>query len=154
MSEIVSASGTCIAISATLPATHDAAGFAAAIYTQLGGLESIGDLTVSHGSGSFTNLCTGKTAPIKGPEDITSVDITVAYLANEAGQALMSAARKSKNPYAFQVTYPDGSKAYFKAYVMREGKQTPSTTDAIKIPYSVSIVPATTGDTIVEVAAP
>jgi len=153
MPEIIASGGTCISLSAGIPTTHDDTGFAALTFTQLGGLESVGDITISHSSGSFTGLCSNKTTPIKGAEEISSVDVVVAYQKADAGQVLMSAARKSPNKHSFKVTYPDGSKSYFSAYVMKEGKQTGGNNDAIKIPYSLSLVPPTTGDTIVEVAA-
>jgi hypothetical protein len=53
--------GTCVSVSASLPATFDAAGYGALTFTQVGELEAIGEINVLHASVTFQNMCTGKT---------------------------------------------------------------------------------------------
>jgi hypothetical protein len=141
--------GTCIAVSAALPATHDNTGFTALTFTQIGELESIGDLTTTHAAISFANMCTGKTSTLKGVEEAVTVEIMVALDRDDAGQTLMTAARKSANDYAFQVTEANGDKVYFTGKVMKSGVQYGGIGDVKKAPYSIGVTAPKTGDTFV-----
>jgi hypothetical protein len=116
-----SGAGTCLAVSAAAPATHNAAGFAALTWTTVGELESIGELTINHATVSFTNLCTARTSVSKGAEEPVTVAIGVAMDRDDAGQALMTTARKSLTAvYSFRIQEANGDIAYFRAHVMSE----------------------------------
>jgi hypothetical protein len=145
--------GTCIAVSAALPATQTSAGFAALTFTQIGELESVGDLVTAHAAVSFSNMCTGKTSTLKGVEEAVTVEVVVALDRDDAGQTLMTAARKSINDYAFQVTEANGDKVYFIGKVMRDGVQFGGIGDVKKRPYAIGVTAPSTGDTFVEVVA-
>lgn len=151
---VLASVGTCIAVSATLPATHDAAGFQALTFTQVGELESVGDLTTTHAAVTFANLCTGKTTTLKGVEEALTIDVVVALDRNDAGQTIMSTARKSKDDFAFQVTEANGDKTFFTGKVMRDGVQFGGVNDVTKAPYSIGVTTPATGQTLVESIAP
>jgi hypothetical protein len=113
--------GTCVAVSAAVPATHNAVGFAALVYTELGELETVGEVNITHQAINFTNLCSGRTSTSKGAEDGITFDIGVAGDRTDAGQALMTTARKSKTAQvSIRITEPSGDVVYLKAYVMGE----------------------------------
>ena len=141
--------GTCIAVSAALPSAHTTTAFSALTFTQVGELESIGDLVTTHAAVSFANMCTGKTTTIKGVEEAVTVEIMVALDRDDAGQTLMTAARKSPNDYAFQVTEANGDKVYFIGKVMKDGVQYGGIGDVKKAPYSIGVTAPATGDTFV-----
>ena len=114
-------SGTCIAVSAGSPATHNQAGFAALTYTQLGEVESLGAIDIRSAAVSFANLCSGKTSRAKGVEEAIDFDITVAMDRDDAGQAIMSTARANRTAMvAIRITENSGDIAYLRAYVMGE----------------------------------
>lgn len=148
-------SGTCVSVSASTPATHDATGFAALSYTQLGELETLGEINIRHESASFANLCTGKTTIIKGAEQGVEFDIGVAMDRDDAGQAIMTTARKSlTQKVSIKIVDNAGDTQYLLAYVMGEriaGGAGPN--DVRMGNYSLGVVAPATGDTVVVVLA-
>jgi hypothetical protein len=150
-----SGAGTCLSVSAAAPATHDAAGFVALTWTQVGELESVGEFLVNHATVSFTNLCTGKTSVNKGAEEAISVAIGVAMDRDDAGQALMTTARKSLTAvYSFKVAEANGDIVYFRAHVMSERITGGAGVNDTKMgAYSLGIKAPATGDTAVVVNA-
>lgn len=145
--------GTCLSVSAALPATHNATGFAALTYTQVGELETLGELVTRHTAVSFTNMCSGKTSTLKGVEESITVEITTALDRDDAGQTLMTAARKSYNSYSFKVTEANGDVTYFTGKVMSEGAQYNGPNEIIMAPFSIGVDAPATGDTFVVVTA-
>lgn len=150
-----SGSGTCLSVSAAAPATHDAAGFAALTWTQVGELESIGEFTINHATVNFTNLCTGKTSVAKGAEEAVTVAIGVALDRDDAGQTLMTTARKSLTAvYSFKIMEANGDIVYFRAHVMSERITGGSGVNDTKMGgYSLGVKAPSTGDTAVVVNA-
>lgn len=152
-----SGSGTCLSVSAAAPATYNQAGFTALSWTQVGELESIGEVTVNHATVSFTNLCTGKTNVNKGAEEPITVEIAVALDRDDAGQMLMTTARKSLTAnYSFRIAEANGDIVYFQALVMRERIAGGSGVNDTKMGgYTLGVkAPTTAADTIVVVNAP
>ena len=135
-------SGTCIAVSAATPATHNQAGFAALTYTQVGELEAVDGIDIRSAAVSFANLCTGKTSRSKGVEEAIDFNITVAMDRDDAGQAIMSTARKSKTQQvSIRITESSGDVGYVRAFVMGErlaGGAGPN--DIRKNIYSIGVV--------------
>lgn len=118
---ITTATGTCLSVSAALPATHTEAGFAALAYTQVGELETLGELVVEFTAASFTNLCSGKTRMLKGEEKYSPVQIGVGLDRDDAGQSILTTARKSRVArVAVRVADADGTVVFFQAQVMAE----------------------------------
>lgn len=145
--------GTCISVSIGIPATHDAAGFAALTYTTLGELESVGEAELSHEAVSFTNLCTGKTSIAKGSEQQIEIPISVAQDRDDAGQALMTTARKSLTQVmAIRVADSAGDTQYFRALVLGEKILGGAGANDIRMGnYRLGVVAPATGDTIIVV---
>lgn len=107
--------GTTLAISATLPTTQDAAGYAAlASMTEIGGVESIPAFGATVGVNSFQPL-NGPQEKHKGPVNYGSLQIPIAIDKADAGQILIRTAAEPTNNalYAFRVTFPNGDKRYF-----------------------------------------
>jgi len=150
-----SGAGTCLSVSAAAPATHDSAGFAALTWTQVGELETLGELTVNHATVSFTSLCSGKTTVSKGAEEAITVEVTVAMDRDDAGQALMTTARKSLTAvYSFKIEEANGDIIYFKALVLKERIAGGSGVNDTKMGgYTLGVKAPATGDTAIVVNA-
>jgi hypothetical protein len=112
------AAGTAIAISAAVPATQDAAGYAALTYTEIGGPDQLGTIGATTAKVEFQPL-KGAKQKHKGSTDYGSLQPSIALDGADAGQILMQTASNPTNNalYAFLVTYPDGAKRYFQGRV-------------------------------------
>lgn len=148
--------GTCVSVSVAAPTTRDAAGFAALTWTALGELETMGEISVRHESISFSALCTGKTTVVKGAEQGIEVDIGVAMDRKDAGQALMTTARKNLTAkMSFKVVESSGDIIYFQAYVMGERLAGGAGVNDIRMNnYNLGVIAPNTGDTAIIVLAP
>lgn len=148
-------SGTCVSVSASVPATHNAAGFAALTYTQLGELETLGEINIRHASVNFANLCTGKTTVIKGAEEGIEFDIGVALDRKDAGQALMTTARKSlTSKISIKVVDSAGDTVYLTCYVMSERIAGGAGVNDVRMGnYTLGAIAPASGDTAVVVLA-
>lgn len=145
--------GTCVSVSTSAPATHDSGGFGALVYTQLGELESVGEINIRHETVNFTNLCSGKTSMSKGAEQGVEFDITLAMDRADAGQVIMTAARKSlTQKVSIKIEESTGDKVYLQAYVLGErvaGGAGPNDTQLTV--YTLGVVAPKSGDTAVVV---
>jgi hypothetical protein len=111
--------GTTIGISAAVPATHDAAGFAAlAPFTTIGGIESIPAFGAQVGVNTFQPL-NGPQDKHKGPVNYGSLQLPFALDTADAGQILLNTAAAPTNNalYSFLVTFANGDKRYFRGRV-------------------------------------
>ncbi|MDF0540784.1 hypothetical protein PX699_00380 [Sphingobium sp. H39-3-25] len=120
------AAGSTLAISAALPATNDAAGFAALTFTEVGGVEKIGALGATFAKVEFKPL-KGPVEKHKGSVDYGSLQPSMAHNDADAGQTLMRTAGDDATSklYSFKVTYADGAIRYFQGRVFGY----PETTD-------------------------
>lgn len=143
-------SGTCVSVSITAPATHNTAGFDALTWTQLGELESVGDVAIQHASVNFANLCTGKTTMLKGTEEGISIPIGVGLDRDDAGQVIMTAARASLTQVlSIKIAEANGDMLYMRAYVMGETITYGDGNSVKRASYTLGVVAPSTGDTIV-----
>lgn len=145
--------GTCVSVAASTPATHDANGFSALTYTQLGELETVGEINIRHESINFTNLCTGKTSLSKGAEQGVEFDIGVAMDRVDAGQAIMTSARKSlTQKVSLKIVDSAGDTVYLLAYVMGERIAGGAGPNDVRLNvYSIGAIAPASGDTAVVV---
>jgi hypothetical protein len=148
-------SGTCVSVSAASPSTHDATGFAALTYTQLGELETVGEINAQHSSANFANLCTGKTSIVKGSEDAIQFDIGVAMDRSDAGQAMMTTARKSQTAkVSLKIVDSAGDTVYVQCYVLSERIAGGAGVNDVRMGnYGLGVIAPSTGDTAVVVLA-
>lgn len=145
-----SSSGTCVSVSITAPATHNTAGFDALTWTQVGELESIGDVAIQHASVTFPNLCTGKTSTLKGTEEGITLPIGVGLDRDDAGQVIMTAARASLTQIlSLKISEANGDALYLRAYVMGETITYGDGNSVKRASYSLGVVAPASGDTIV-----
>ncbi len=113
----LTAAGSALAISAGIPATQDAAGFAALAFTEVGGVEKIGPIGPVFAKVEFQPL-KGPKQKHKGSVDYGGLSPSLAYDDADAGQTLMSVAADNQIAlYAFKVTLADSTIRYFQGRV-------------------------------------
>ena len=109
---------TTISVSASLPATYDAAGYGALTFT------AVGQVTDWTAGGQVYNVVTSNpiaqrsTDKYKGTFNNGADSITVNRDDDDAGQLIILAALTDVADYAFEVTYQDGTIDYFTGKVV------------------------------------
>lgn len=106
------------AISASLPATYDAAGYGgtAMVYTEI---QPVSDF-MPYGSERTINKFTpirGAVQKTKGTVDYGDGDLVVGDVPADAGQVILKAADASDAHYSMKITYPDGEIHYLDVIV-------------------------------------
>lgn len=107
--------GTVLSISAGLPETYDAPGFAALTFTVVGEVSNIGDRGQTFEDVNYTVLGTRATKHLKGTSDQPETTIELVIDRDDAGQILLKEASASDDLYAYKVAYANGEVDYFNA---------------------------------------
>ena len=115
---IQTSAGATIAISASLPATQDEAGYSGLTFDKIGEVESIGPYGITYNEVTYTALDNRRVRKFKGSYNPGNSDITLAIDREDAGQTTAKAARDSDAEYAFEITFQDGSIDYYTGRVM------------------------------------
>ena len=116
---VQSLAGATLAVSNALPATFDAAGYAASsmVYTPVGEVEDYGDHGLTRSVTKFTPVDTAVVAKRPGAKDYGEMNLKIGNVPSDAGQAILRTAVESNNPRAFKMTYPSGEVHYLSALV-------------------------------------
>ena len=111
--------GTKLAVSTSLPATEDLAGYQAVgmVYTTVGEVVEIPSFGAEHEVVSFTALADGVTRKYHGSVNYGTMTIPVGLDADDAGQTALKTALSSKARITFKITYADGTIDYFQGKV-------------------------------------
>ncbi|WP_314716591.1 hypothetical protein [Sphingobium yanoikuyae] len=112
------AAGTTIGISAALPTTEDVTGYSALTFTKIGKVEQIGTIGATTNKVEFQPL-DGPKEKHKGSTDYGSLQPSMAYDEDDAGQVLLRTAAEPDNNalYSIEVTYPTGEKRWSQGRV-------------------------------------
>lgn len=112
------AAGSTLAISATAPATNDAAGHAALTHVEIGGPDKLGTFGSTFAKVEWKPL-KGATDKHKGSVDYGALQPTIAVDDEDAGQVLLRTAAEDSTSklYYFKVTLSDGGIRYFAGRV-------------------------------------
>lgn len=114
----ITVAGSTLSISASLPATYDAAGFAALSYTAVAEVTDIGELGKDFTLVTHNPLADRKTYKFKGSYNSGSLQIQLAKALSDTGQTILLAASNSDNDYSFHILLQDSSDMYFTGKVM------------------------------------
>lgn len=130
-----------LAITATLPATYDAAGYGATsiTYTAIGQVENYGNHGVTATITEFTPVDTAIVAKMKGSKNYGTMTLMVGSIPTDAGQVILKAASESNNHYSAKLTYPDGEIHYLDVLVAKHEFQDGSVNDAMKVSVDLAI---------------
>jgi Lambda phage tail tube protein, TTP len=143
--------GTTIGISAGVPATFNAAGYAALTYSTIGEITDGGSHGRVYAEVTHMPISTRGTQKFKGSFNEGNKTLQLAISAADAGQVLARAALLSDNPYAFKVTYQGGAVDYFQARVMSFDKATAGVDSILTATVELSLTTSAGGVGIVEV---
>ncbi|HQV22661.1 MAG TPA: phage tail tube protein [Agitococcus sp.] len=115
---VQTSAGTTIAISAVLPTTDDAAGYAALTWAAIGEVTDLGEFGREYATVTHNPVASRRTIKRKGSYNDGTMALQLALDRDDAGQILVKTALASDANKAFRITYQDGSKDYFSAMVM------------------------------------
>ena len=147
--------GTKISISASIPATFNAAGYAAVTgWAQIGEITDGGSHGKTYAEVTHNPIDTRMTQKFKGSINIGTKTLNLAIDDDDAGQILVKTALDSDSDYSFKVAYQDGAIDYFQAKVMSFEKATASVDSIRTATVNLALTGTKTGVGIIEVAAP
>jgi hypothetical protein len=113
MSDVRSSAGSTLKISASLPATFNASGYSALMYTNIAELTNIGSVGEETEMITHNPIATRGVVKVKGSKNLGSIDLEMAYIPNDPGQQLLQTAQDDDADYAFEMTLQDNTKVYF-----------------------------------------
>lgn len=148
------AAGTTLGVSASAPATYDAAGYAALTFTDIGEIVDFGEFGRVYNEVTHNPVGDRATYKFKGSYNDGNLQLQLAKAPADAGQVLLLAALNSDSNYHFEVAFndnPGGSTntiIYFSGKVMSAPDQVGSVDSIVGKTINISI----DGSTI-EVAA-
>lgn len=112
----ITSQGCILAVSVALPATVDAAGFAALSYTTVGELTDIPEFGAETTVVTHDPLASGTTQKLKGQTNNGSQSLGGALDEDDAGQLILISANEGAdkdNDVSVKITYPDASVRYY-----------------------------------------
>lgn len=133
--------GTIISVSATLPATYDGTGYGVPVFTAVGEVVDMGEISKAFTVVTHQPLGVDYPTKLKDVYDIGNISMTIGKIDTDAGQLLLKAALASDNSYSFKVTLPSGDLAYFTAKVLKAGTGAISTGSVTTMPVELAVDP-------------
>lgn len=117
--------GATLALSASLPATYDSAGYEASamVYTLLGEVDNFGNHGTTAKIAEYTPVATGVVGKAKGSKNYGNITVGMGSVPSNAGQTLLEAAVESSAHYSAKMTYPDGEIHYMDVLVSKKEYQ-------------------------------
>lgn len=147
--------GTTVHISAGIPATFDAAGYAAVTgWAKIGEITDAGSHGKTYAEVTHMPIDTRMTQKFKGSINIGTKTLQLGVDEDDAGQILAKTALDSDSDYSFKVTYQDGAIDYFRAKVMSFEKSATGVDTIRSATMNLALTGTKTGVGIIEVAAP
>lgn len=110
--------GTTLKVSASAPATFDAAGYGGLTYTAVGEITDLGEFGREFALVTHNPVATRGTQKFKGSFNEGTMNLSLGLDTDDAGQILMKAASLADTSYSFEVTTQNGDTYYFQAMVM------------------------------------
>jgi len=112
--------GATIGISATLPATYNASGYAAVTFTNIGEVVDIGgELGKVFNEIAHQTLQRAYPQKLKGSYNISNMTITIGKIVTDGGQVLLQTALNSSASFSFIITLPSGNTGSLTGKVMK-----------------------------------
>jgi hypothetical protein len=115
---VMTSAGSLVALSATLPATYDAAGFNALTYTLIGEVTDVSEFGREYALVTHTPLASRIAKKFKGSYNNGNITLQFGKDISNAGQVSLKTALGVDASYSFRVTLQDATKVYFTAKVM------------------------------------
>jgi hypothetical protein len=153
---VKTAAGTTIAISASIPATFDQAGYEASamVFSTVGEIVDGGQHGRQYAEVTHMPIGSRGVQKFKGSFNEGNKTLQMGLDSDDAGQILLKAALLSDNNYSFRVAYPGGDYDYFQAKVMSYQKATTGVDTIVSATCELAIQTNSAGVGVVEVLAP
>ncbi|MCP5006165.1 MAG: hypothetical protein GY941_19825 [Planctomycetes bacterium] len=139
MSEGLSSIGSCISVSATAPATDDAAGYAALTWVDSNEATQIGDVGPENEVITFNTVCNGVVNKRMGATNFGQQTIELAFDFDNAAQVIIAAASISKAKIYIRETLSSGDIIYYGGYVASYKTQVGSSSDFLRAAISFEV---------------
>lgn len=110
--------GTTIGISATPPATFDATGYEAVVFSTIGEITDPGEHGKVYALVTHMPIDKRNTQKFKGSYNEGQMSMQLAVNTEDAGQGILRTAADSDDTYYFEIAYQGGDKHWFPAKVM------------------------------------
>lgn len=110
--------GSKLFISSALPATYDAAGYAALTFTEIGEVSDLGEFGRQYNLVTYNTLGDRRTVKRKGSYNDGTIAAQMARVPSDAGQAILTDAVNDDASYAVKITLQDGTVFYTTAQIM------------------------------------
>ena len=146
--------GTTFKVSASTPATWDAAGYAALTYTTVGEITNFGEFDRVYNLVTHNPVSNRGTVKKKGSFNEGQMALQLGLDTDDTGQILMKAASLSDNDYSVLVTTQNGDKYYMQVQVMSWKVNVGGVDSITSAACTVEITTSSTGVGIVESLAP
>jgi hypothetical protein len=104
--------GTTLSVSAAAPATYNEAGYEALSWTEVQGIQSIGEIGDRSERISVDLLDTGRRVYANGVKDFAPFPVQMIPSSTDAGQVIVVAGNNTDTLHSFMVSYPDGDELY------------------------------------------
>lgn len=118
MSKAFTSAGTTLGVSASLPATYDAAGFALLVFTLVGEITDMGEYGRQYNLVTHNPLGDRRTVKRKGSYNDGALSLQLARVSDDAGQVILINALDVDTSISCEVTLQDGTTQYMTAQVM------------------------------------
>ena len=110
--------GSKLYTSSVLPATYDAAGYGALTWTEVKEITDLGEYGAAYALVTHNPVGSRITVKRKGSLNNGTLELKMARVVSDSGQAKLVQASASDNSYAFKVVLQDGTINYFTGQVM------------------------------------
>jgi len=152
---VKTSAGTTLAVSASIPATFDQAGYQASamVFTSVGEITDLGEFGRVYALVKHNPVASRGTVKKKGSFDEGSMALKLGLDTDDAGQIIVKAASKSDNDYSFKVTTQNGDVYYFQAQVMDFKVGVGSVDSITSASVNLELTTSSAGVGIVEVLA-
>ena len=110
--------GSKLSISAAAPATYNAAGYAALIFTEIGEISDLGEFGRQYNLVTYNVLSQRRTIKRKGSYNDGTISAQMARVPSDAGQAILVTAVNSDDSHSLKVVLQDGTVFYTTAQIM------------------------------------
>lgn len=120
-------------VSATLPATFDAAGYAALTWVEVGLITSIGSVKGrEYSTSTLSTIGDPQDREKKGSYKLPNADFECGWAEDDAGQMLIEAAANSYDTVAFKLVKQNADVRYLAAQVSKFVENNGTSNDAVK----------------------
>ena len=110
--------GSKLSISAAAPATYNAAGYAALIFTEIGEISDLGEFGRQYNLVTYNVLSQRRAIKRKGSYNDGTISAQMARVPSDAGQAILVTAVNGDASYALKIELQDGTMFYATAQIM------------------------------------